>query len=498
LAYISRDKFEEFLDFNIAFDIVEDYYEHKSILKMLGSEDLQQRTGGCLKTTWDFYPTYEAYVGMMTQFASEFPEICEMHSLGTLESGREILALKISDNVGERENEPKFLYTSSMHGDETAGFPLLLRLSDYLLCNYDNDDRVARLVDNIEIWINPLANPNGTYRNDNSTVNGATRGNGNNLDLNRNYPDPDDGPHPDGRDYQEETVIFMDFAERERFNISANFHGGIELFNYPWDTFSELPADVEWWLCLGRAYADTVHVHSPNGYFDAFDNGLTNGFEWFEVRGGRQDYMIYNFGGREFTLELSNRKLLDSEDLPDIWEYNFRSMLNYLEEADKGLRGIITDSETGEPIEAEVFIEGHDELNSQVNSSLPFGGYFRYLAEGDYEVTYSSEDYKSETISTSLAKGEQLTQDVELTPRSVSNKNQELENVKLWVDNNLLYFDTPFNAFDIRLVNTAGKFILSKSKTDNSAISLPESLVSGVYFVEINYQNTRRVVKVIL
>ena len=50
---------------------------------------------------------------MMT-IADSFPNICKLHNLGTLNSGREILIVQISDNVGVKENEPSFLYTSSI------------------------------------------------------------------------------------------------------------------------------------------------------------------------------------------------------------------------------------------------------------------------------------------------------------------------------------------------------------------------------------------------
>ena len=77
-----------------------------------------------------------------------------------------------------------------MHGDETAGFILMLRLADYLLKNYNSDTRVKTLSDNLEIWINPLANPDGTYRDGNFIIS-PVRNNANGYDLNRNFPDPD-------------------------------------------------------------------------------------------------------------------------------------------------------------------------------------------------------------------------------------------------------------------------------------------------------------------
>ena len=64
--------------------------------------------------------------------------------------------MQISDNVGIKENEPSFLYTSSMHGDELSGFVLSLRLIDYLLTNYGMNNRISNLINEIDIWINPL------------------------------------------------------------------------------------------------------------------------------------------------------------------------------------------------------------------------------------------------------------------------------------------------------------------------------------------------------
>ena len=67
------------------------------------------------------------------------------------------------------------------------------------------------------------------------------------VDLNRNYPHPQDGMHPDGNSWQQETKIFMGLADSINFSLAANLHGGTELVNYPWDTWGQATADENGW-----------------------------------------------------------------------------------------------------------------------------------------------------------------------------------------------------------------------------------------------------------
>ena len=85
------------------------------------------------------YPTYDQYLDMMQGFASDYPEICRLDTIGLSTEGRLLLALKISDQVQEDEAEAAFLYSSTMHGNEIVGYVLLLRLADTLLKGYGSD-----------------------------------------------------------------------------------------------------------------------------------------------------------------------------------------------------------------------------------------------------------------------------------------------------------------------------------------------------------------------
>ncbi len=367
------------------------------------------------------YPTYGLYEQIMADFAADFPDICRLEVLGTLQSGRKILALRITDNPDLDEAEPRFLYTSTMHGDETAGYILSIRLIREMLCGYGSDERITGLVNNVEIWINPLANPDGTYWGGNNTVGNARRGNGNNIDLNRNFPDPAWGPFPYGVAYQPETVIFMNFAEAWPVNLSSNMHGGIELINYAWDAYAQLHADNAWWVHVCREYADTAQANSPTGYFNDLNNGITNGYAWYPVHGGRQDYVTYFRRGRETTLELTSTKLMSTTQFESRWNYNRNALYNYLEQALYGLRGIVTDAITGNSIEAEITIEGHDNLNSSVFSRLPNGNYHRYLKQGAYFVTFSADGYVPQTLAVNALDNNALNIDVALMPINTCN-----------------------------------------------------------------------------
>ena len=421
IAYATSDQFDKFLSTGLHYKVL----TPPSMIrqpKMLSNINIRE------VTDWDFYPTYEGYVSMMQQFATDYPSLCEFISIGTLESGRELLFIHINNDLTTAQNEPQFLYTSTMHGDEVTGYVLMLHLIDYLLSNYGVIPEVTNLVDNIDIWINPLANPDGTYHGGNNTVYGATRTNANSVDLNRNYPDPEAGPHPDGNVYQDETVAFMNFADEHDLVMSANLHGGSEVANYPWDTWSRLTADDDWWYFVSREFADTIHQYAPANYFTALNNGITNGYAWYSITGGRQDYMNYFKHCREFTLELSNDKTPPASQLPDFWDYDYRSFLNYMKESTYGVRGVITNSQNGNPVQAKVYINGHDEDNSEVYSSLPVGNYHRMLKAGSYDITYSAFGYYAQTITVSVTDRQATVLDVQLQPTDSVLANYNMQN----------------------------------------------------------------------
>ena len=364
---------------------------------------------------WDTYPTYPQYVSIMQSFKTLYPTLCHLDTIGTSINGKLVFALKISDNAAVKEDEPEVFYSSTMHGDETGGFILMLRLADYLLKNYNLDSRVKNLVDNLEIWINPLANPDGAYRVGNTISDStSTRYNAKGVDLNRNFPDP----LQPGVIQQKENVDMIKFLRKHKFVISANFHAGAEVVNYPWDRWPRLHADDDWFYNISRAYADTVHDHSVVGYMTDEMNGVTNGYAWYQVLGGRQDFMTYSLQGREVTIELDGTYVTQAANLNTLWQSNYRSLLGYLENAMYGIHGHVSNSISHEPVSAIVFITDHDKDSSQVISDIKTGSFVRMLAPGIWDLTFSAAGYDVKIVSNVVViSGQKTDLTVDLVPR---------------------------------------------------------------------------------
>ena len=366
---------------------------------------------------WDSYLTYSQYVDMMEGFPATVASgrTCTLLDLGTLSTSnhRKILGVRI--NNGQPDGKPKFLYTSTMHGDEVTGMILMLRLIDEFCTS--TDSRIVNLVNSLDIFIFPCTNPDGTYYGGNNTVNGARRANGNNVDLNRHFPDFDDGPHPDGASsYQDEAQWMMDLAQQYLFTMGANYHGGAEVVNYPWDTYQPTHPDDAWWRLVCTEYVTNARAVHSSYMTDTYSSGITNGYAWYTITGSRQDYMNYYGQCRELTLECSSSKTPNASQLPNFWNYNHNSMLSYMEQCLNGVHGIVKDANTQQPIEGvRVTVQNHDALGSWVTSHA-VGDFHRPIKGGSYTFKFTKEGYCSETLNVTVADNARVDLEVFLSP----------------------------------------------------------------------------------
>jgi carboxypeptidase T len=149
----------------------------------------------------DFPPAdaaYHNYAEMITevnQIVARYPAIASKRVLGKTYENRDIVAVKISDNVGTDEAEPEVLYDANHHAREHITVEMAVYLLHLFADNYAADSRIRDIVNSREIWIVPSVNPDGaeydvatgSYRSwrKNRQPNSGSSAVG--TDLNRNY-----------------------------------------------------------------------------------------------------------------------------------------------------------------------------------------------------------------------------------------------------------------------------------------------------------------------
>jgi PKD repeat protein len=355
---------------------------------------------------WDSYPTYGAYQSMMEAFPSQAlsDRSCTLLDLGTLNSGRKILGVRL--NNGQPDGKPRFLYTSTMHGDEVTGMMLMLRLIDEFCTS--TDPRIVNLLNNLDIFIFPLTNPDGTYYGGNNSMNQARRYNINGVDLNRNYKDYFKGNHPDGNAYALETQWTMQLANEYLFTMSANYHGGAEVVNYPWDAVYDDHADKDWYELVSLDYVSRVREVSSSYMTSPYSSGITNGAEWYIITGSRQDYENAYGECREVTIECSSTKKPNASTMPTYWNYNHNAMLGFMEQCLNGIHGVVYDAATNQPIVgATVNVQNHDNNLSKVTTHN-VGDFHRPIKGGSYTLEINKEGYCPAFVDVSVSDGQRV------------------------------------------------------------------------------------------
>ncbi|SNR51668.1 M14 family zinc carboxypeptidase [Lutibacter flavus] len=508
-AISNRKEFDKFLEFNLPFTVDIKLNEPKDVV-MFDPKIHKKGVSGknaayALSFPLTAYPTYAQYEQQMQDFATDHPAIAQLVDIGGTTEGvsggdKRLLFIKLSDNAPTREVEPRVMYTSSMHGDEIAGYPMMLSLIDYLITAYENTShtdhaRIKNLLENSEVWINPLANPDATYwlSDDNSSVSNSRRYNAKGVDLNRNYPDNVAGPHYDGYDYQVETTAFMKLADNNHFVISANFHGGTEVVNFPWDNTSTRHPDDDWYKLISKEYAVNCQADGAAGYMDAvYTNspwpGVTNGSDWYTVFGGRQDYMNFEKHAKEVTIELSNTKIIPTTQIQNHWNYNRDALVDYFLQGSYGFHGIVKDINTGTPIKAKITLVGHDALGSWVETELPLGDFYRPINAGSYNILFEADCYQSLTLpSQVIADGARVDLgDILLTPSSgyvsTDPTNISKSNIAL-TSATVSWDDTGANTYDFRYRVGASSWI--EQTVSNNTIDLSNLSPDTTYDIEV-------------
>jgi len=170
------------------------------------------------------------------------------------------------------------LYMGLHHAREIITPEIILHWMNFLLRNYGKSNLVTYLVDNRQIWLVPIVNPDGhnyvftvdSYWRKNRRDNGdGSFG----VDLNRNYSymwgydNIGSSPIPRSDTYrgtgpfsEPEAQAIRDFVEGHHFTLALSYHSYGNLFLYPWGYIRENTPDHSTFVSISEVAV------SRNGY----------------------------------------------------------------------------------------------------------------------------------------------------------------------------------------------------------------------------------------
>ncbi len=203
----------------------------------------------------DFH-TFSETVAALDALHAAYPAITtDKISIGTTEQGRDLWVMKISDNPDVDEPEPEVLLDGMHHAREPITLECILHYMTWLCENYGTDPEATYLVDNREIWVFPVVNPDGYVYNESIAWGTMWRKNRRTnvgypacpgVDNNRNYDwewgttgvyhNPCDGDLYCGTGpfTELENQAYRDFVYAHDFPVNISFHSVVGCILIPW------------------------------------------------------------------------------------------------------------------------------------------------------------------------------------------------------------------------------------------------------------------------
>lgn len=331
----------------------------------------------------DAYHSYQEIVDLADSLADAFPDICMKVLYGTSLQGRELGALKISDNVNEDENEAEVLFDGGIHGDEIGCSENSIRFARDLCRKYGSDPEVTFLVDNREIWIYYMVNPDGREN--------MSRYNANGVDLNRDYGYMWDAwGSSTGAFSQIETRALRNCSYENQFVVHTTYHSGTEYISCPWSYRPEPPPDMPHILHLAGIYSD------ESGYGNLEYGQGNSGM--YAINGSTKDGNYGVMGSISWSIEISYDKQPPASQIMQFYNWNYPSMMALIEHSGYGLEGTITDANTGEAVQATIFV--NDQM--QCFSDAEVGDFHKYVLPGKYSIKVVANGYETQVSADSV------------------------------------------------------------------------------------------------
>ncbi|MCD4792805.1 MAG: T9SS type A sorting domain-containing protein [Bacteroidales bacterium] len=326
------------------------------------------------------YYDYQDIIDIADSLTTNFPDICQKIIFGTSMGGRQLAALKISDNVATDENEAEVLFDGGIHGDELCASENVIRFARDLCKGYEaGDPQITELINTREIWLYLMVNPDGRVN--------MTRHNNNGVDLNRDWGYMWDGWGSSTSEYSQiESKMLRSCTFDNQFVVHTTYHSGTEYISLPWSYRSSQCPD------FGHIYQLAGVYVSESGY-TTLDYGQGN-TGMYAINGSTKDSNYGIQGSISWSMEISYDKQPPASQVQYYYNINKPSMLAMIEYSGYGLEGTLTDAITGEPVQGIIFVNDY----FQSYSDPVVGDYHKYVLPGNYSVTVTANGYETQTI----------------------------------------------------------------------------------------------------
>jgi len=373
------------------------------------------------------YPDLPGIYARMAAAAANYPSICKLVDLtatyGTppTEEGRHLFAVKISDNVDVDEDEPSFLIVTTHHAREINTVVVGLEAIDRFTQNYASVPLIQGLVDEYEIWISPMWNPDGfvyVYEVDNNwRKNRRDNGNGTfGVDLNRNYPfgwgstcsgtgstgsETYRGPFPAS---EAEPQTMVAWGADRRFTKVFDFHSFASEVRYGYGCFSH---PLNSWL---QSEASSFSQAGGYGGQTASSCCTAGNIHWHGA----------NTGSHAFLWEIGTSFQPSYASALSEATQLFGGIVS-MAERPIPLWGHVTDACSGAPLAAALEFTTVNYVNGEVNGSGgAFGRYQAFLPAGNYTAVFQAEGYADQSVPVAITANGSVQLDVAMVPLSAT------------------------------------------------------------------------------
>ncbi|MDZ4663020.1 MAG: M14 family zinc carboxypeptidase [Pseudomonadota bacterium] len=353
------------------------------------------------------YKSPDEIEALLKDYSSRYPGITKLVSIGKSLEGRDIWALKISDNPDVHEvGEPAILFNGMHHAREVMTPEVPLDLIEVLINNYLSDDVLTRWVNSYEIWVVPMLNVDGNNKvwTEDNWWRKNTRG-GYGVDINRNYPygwascngsssnkntDTYRGESPGS---EPETQALMGLVAQIRPVFDISFHSYGELVLYPYGCDGQRVETASVVEPIGQELASRIKSDSGGGTYTA-------GVPWeilYGVDGDDISWMYHEYQVIPFVIELNQDFQPEYGKYRDATVKKLRSawtlLFKRLEEA--GFYGQVIDNNL--PVKnATLKISGEKYTQSyRVN---PDGTFFIILNPGVYKLIVETPEKTTDAV----------------------------------------------------------------------------------------------------